>query len=130
MNGWQFTIKNFNAKKQVLLLPGIDSMKFNFNIMKKFKIGAMALALTLGVAGAFATSSSASVGKKLNPNWQTVDPATGATIPVASGGIYEANRSVSQATSDFGCSSGTSHCASTVNSQDANPNGMVELKKQ
>ena len=97
--------------------------------MKKFKIGAMALALTLGVAGAFATSSSASTSSRLNPNWQTVDPATGNTIPVASGGVYEANRTAGQATIDYGCSSGLSHCASTVNSQDAAPNGQAQLFK-
>jgi hypothetical protein len=97
--------------------------------MKKFKIGAMALALTLGVAGAFATSSSASASKKLNPNWQTVDPMTGATIPVASGGVYDPNRTITQAAADLGCSSGASHCASTVNSQDAAPNGTAFLFK-
>jgi hypothetical protein len=100
-----------------------------FKTMKKFKIGAMALALTLGVAGAFATSSSASAGKRLNPNWQTVNPTSGATILVASGGIYDANRTSAQAAADLGCSSGTKHCASTVNSQDAAPNGVAFLFK-
>lgn len=95
--------------------------------MKKFKIGALALALTLGVAGAFATSSSAHASKLTDPNWQTSDPATGATIPVSLGGVYEANVPASQAISDYGCSSGSKHCASTVNSQDAAPNGVAKL---
>jgi len=97
--------------------------------MKRFKIGAMALALTLGVAGAFATTSSAKTSKFLNPNWQTSDPATGLTIPVASGGVYDPNRTKAQAQADFGCSSNVTLCASTVNSQDAAPNGSAQIFK-
>lgn len=85
--------------------------------MKKFKIGALALGLTLGVAGAFATSSHAS-GKLLNPNWQTVD-ASGMTIKVADGGVYDPNRTKAQAQADFGCSGLADDCAGTVASQDA-----------
>ena len=96
--------------------------------MKKFKIGAMALALTLGVAGAFATTSAKS-SKLLNPNWQTED-ASGTTISVSSGGVYDPNRSLTQAQGDYGCpaTSGTI-CAGTVNSQDALFNGQARLHK-
>jgi hypothetical protein len=85
--------------------------------MKNFKIGAMALALTLGVAGAFATSSGKS-SKFLNPNWQTVD-ASGATIKVIDGGVYDSNRTQAQAQLDFGCAGSGDDCAGTVASQDA-----------
>jgi len=97
--------------------------------MKKFKIGAMALALTLGVAGAFATTSSAKRSRFLNPNWQTTDPTTGVTIPVASGGVYDPNRTKAQAQADFGCPGLGDLCASTVNSQDAAPNGNATIHK-
>jgi hypothetical protein len=86
--------------------------------MKKFKIGAMALALTLGVAGAFATTS-AKNSKLLNPNWQTVDASTGATIAVSAGGVYDPNRTVAQAKADYGCPGNADYCAGTVSSQDA-----------
>lgn len=77
----------------------------------------MALALTLGVAGAFATTSPAG-SKLLNPNWQTVD-ASGNTISVADGGVYDPNRTMAQAKADFGCSGSNGKCAGTVSSQDA-----------
>lgn len=95
--------------------------------MKKFKIGAMALALTLGVAGAFATTSSAKSSKFLNPNWQTVD-ASGTTIPVSSMGVYDPNRTKAQAQADFGCSGTAALCAGTVPSQDAQPDGSQFIK--
>lgn len=85
--------------------------------MKKFKMGAMALALALGVAGAFATTSHAST-KLLNPNWQTVD-ASGATIKVVDGGVYDPNRTTAQAQGDYGCAGAADLCAGTVSSQDA-----------
>jgi hypothetical protein len=94
--------------------------------MKKFKIGAMALAMTLGVAGAFATTS-AKNSKFLNPNWQTVD-ASGVTIPVSSGGVYDPNRTLSQAKSDYGCPGAGELCAGTVPSQDAQPDGSLFIK--
>jgi hypothetical protein len=97
--------------------------------MKKFKMGVMALALTLGVAGAFATNPSAKTSRFLNPNWQTTDPSTGATVPVSSGGVYDPNRTRAQAQADFGCSGEGDLCASTVNSQDAAPNGISTIKK-
>lgn len=86
--------------------------------MKKFKIGAMALALTLGVAGAFATTS-AKAGKLLNPNWQTVD-ASGQTVKLINGGVYDANRTEAEAQGDFGCDGSADKCAGTVSTQDAN----------
>jgi hypothetical protein len=95
--------------------------------MKKFKMGALALALTLGVAGAFATNSSAKTTKLLNPNWQTVD-ASGTTIPVASMGVYDPNRTAAQAKLDFGCSGSADLCAGTVASQDAQPDGSQYIK--
>lgn len=95
--------------------------------MKKFKIGAMALALTLGVAGAFATTSSARSGKLLNPNWQTED-VSGSTISVANGGVYDPNRTKAQAQADFGCSGSADFCAGTVNSQDGAYNGSQRIQ--
>lgn len=71
----------------------------------------MALALTIGVAGAFATSNSHKM--LLNPNWQSTD-ASGNVIPTSSGGMYDANKTVSQAQSDFGCSALSTPCAVTV----------------
>ena len=110
-------------------MPGINGIKLNFNTMKRFKIGAMALALTLGVAGAFATTSSAKTNKFLNPNWQTTNPSTGATVPVASGGVFDANRTKLQAQGDYGCPGTGVICASTVPSQDAQPNGVATIHK-
>ena len=71
----------------------------------------MALALTIGVASAFATSNARTL--LLNPNWQSTD-ASGNVIPTSSGGMYDANKSVAQAQSDFGCSEQTTPCAVTV----------------
>ncbi|MET3501364.1 hypothetical protein ABIC45_002976 [Mucilaginibacter rubeus] len=87
----------------------------------------MALALTLGVAGAFATNSSAKNSKLLNPNWQTED-ASGLTVPVASGGVYDPNRTKAQAQADFGCSGTQDICAGTVNAQDGAYNGSQRIQ--
>lgn len=75
----------------------------------------MALAMTLGVAGAFATTS-AKAGKFLNPNWQTVD-ASGNTVDTSLGGIYDANRTVAQAEADYGCNGAGDLCAGTVSAK-------------
>lgn len=83
--------------------------------MKKFKIGAMALALTLGVAGAFATTS-AKAGKFVDPNWQTVD-ASGNTVDSSLGGIYDPNRTALQAQGDYGCDGSGDLCAGTVSAK-------------
>ena len=77
----------------------------------------MALALTVGIAAAFAGTTTTK-SKLLNPNWQTVD-ATGNTIPVSDGGVYNANRTLAQAKVDFGCAGAADLCAGTVPSQDA-----------
>jgi hypothetical protein len=84
--------------------------------MKKFKVSLMALALTLGVAGAFATTSKHH--KRFdNPNWQTSN-ADGTIKRVDQGGSYHADLSVEDAQSAFGCAGSGDDCALTVASQD------------
>jgi hypothetical protein len=88
--------------------------------MKKVRSGLIALALTIGVAAAFANSSDAKAGKLTNFNWQTVD-ASGNQVKVADGGIYDPNRSLADAKADYGCSGLAATCASTVSAQDVDP---------
>ena len=78
----------------------------------------MALALTVGVAGSFATNAK-HVKRLDNPNWQTTD-ASGNVVPTSSGGVYDANRSVADAQSDYGCAGSTNFCAVTVTGENGN----------
>ncbi|MDO3627562.1 DUF6520 family protein [Mucilaginibacter sp. BT774] len=87
--------------------------------MKKVKLGFIAAALTLSVGVAFATSKEAA-GNRANFNWQTSD-ASGNIVTVANGGVYDPNRTVGQAKSDYGCSGTAADCAVTVPSQDTPP---------
>lgn len=88
--------------------------------MKKVKLGFIAAALTLSVGVAFATSSKEATGKFTTFNWQTSD-ASGNIVTVADGGVYDPNRTVTQAKSDYGCSGLAADCAVTVPSQDTPP---------
>lgn len=88
--------------------------------MKKVKLGLIAAALTLSVGVAFATSGTGTAGKFATFNWQTSD-ASGNIIKVADGGVYDPNRTVTQAKSDYGCSGTAADCAVVVPSQDTPP---------
>jgi hypothetical protein len=92
--------------------------------MKKVKMGLIALAVTIGVAGAFASTHRAS--KPLtNPNWQQADASGNVVI----GGAYYYNQTLSEAQSDFGCSGAKADCAVTVTGQDGSPTSPAEYIK-
>lgn len=98
--------------------------------MKKVKLGFLSFALILGIGAALATSNKGTSGKLANFNWQTVDPATGALVTVANGGVYDPDRSIAQAKSDYGCSGAGSSCAAVVSSQDTPPSpGAMTIKR-
>ena len=83
--------------------------------MKRFRVGLLALVLTVGVAGAFTTSAHPGMSKKfLNNNWQATDASGNVVI----GGAYDGNVSSSQAQSFFGCAGSTVPCAVTVTRED------------
>jgi hypothetical protein len=84
--------------------------------MKKVKASLIAMALTIGVVGAFATTNNAAK-PFTNPNWQQTDASGNVVI----GGAYYANQTLSQAQSDFGCSGTRADCAVTVTGQDGAP---------
>lgn len=88
--------------------------------MKKVKLGLIAAALTLSVGVAFATSSKEAAGKFTTLNWQTAD-SSGNIVTVADGGVYDPNRTIAQAASDFGCIGNGPDCAVSVPSQDTPP---------
>jgi len=73
----------------------------------------MALAMTLGVVAAFATTSP-TVKKLSNPNWQVTDASGNVII----GGAFVANETASQASLDLNCSGTSEDCAVTVVRQD------------
>ena len=80
--------------------------------MKTIKLGFVALIFTLGLGAAFATN--AKHHKQLdNPNWQTTD-ASGNIVSTSTGGVYDANRTLSEAQSDYGCAGSADFCAVTV----------------
>ena len=80
--------------------------------MKKVKVSLMALALTLGVGGAFATNAHYSK-KQTNYNWQVTN-SSGTPIH---NGAFVANVDQATAEDDLGCSGSTTDCAVTVQSQ-------------
>jgi len=92
--------------------------------MKKVKMSLIALALTIGVAGAFAGTHRAS-NALTNQNWQQTDASGNVVI----GGAYYSNQTLSEAQSDFGCSGAKADCAVTVTGQDGSPTSPAEYIK-
>jgi hypothetical protein len=95
--------------------------------MKSLKTGLLALALTIGIAGAFATSTKTAKNFD-NPNWQTED-ASGNIVSTDDGGVYDPNRTLAQAQADYGCAGTGSFCAVTVDSENGSKTpGAVSIK--
>jgi hypothetical protein len=81
--------------------------------MKKVRLSFAALALMIGIAAAFATTPPSSRGHFTDPNWQSTD-ASGNVISTTMGGVYDPDKTVGVAQSDYVCSGSTVPCAVTV----------------
>jgi hypothetical protein len=80
--------------------------------MKKLRVSLMALALTVGIAGAFANQSvHKSAVKHFDTLWQDANP-DGTTKTIAEGGVSYSSEA--NAVAETGCGSGTIDCATNV----------------
>jgi hypothetical protein len=99
--------ENFSRIKQVIPLPGINGDHLKNQSMKNFKNGILAIALMAGVLGAFATKAAQS-SKRGDPiyNWSSSN--------VAPDNPNQTNYddTVSGAELHFGCTTGSTLCAS------------------